>query len=127
MRLHGFDYSESGFYAITLCVQNRECPLGYSNTIDNMNADIQTNYGSDNKKYHVTIGNIVNWFKTMTTNEYIRGVKNLGWHRFDGKLWQRNYWDDIICSDESLERMAEYILNNPAKWEEYQLNDYKPL
>ena len=35
---------------------------------------------------------VVQWFKTMTTNEYIRGVKNNGWKRFDGELWQRNYW-----------------------------------
>ena len=34
----------------------------------------------------------------MTTNEYIREVKNLDWKRFDGKLWQSNYWDDIIRS-----------------------------
>lgn len=26
------------------------------------------------------------WFKTMTTNEHIRGVKSLGWQRFNGKL-----------------------------------------
>jgi putative transposase len=26
---------------------------------------------------------VVQWFKTMTTNEYIRGVKNLNWEPFD--------------------------------------------
>ncbi|WP_353685169.1 transposase [Thermodesulfovibrio sp. 3907-1M] len=35
---------------------------------------------------------IIQWFKTMTTNEYIRNVKNNGWKPFDGKLWQRNYY-----------------------------------
>jgi REP element-mobilizing transposase RayT len=58
----------------------------------------------------------------MTTNEYIRGVKTQGWKRFDGKLWQRNYWDDIILSDESLDRITDYILHNPERWEEDQLN-----
>jgi len=82
----------------------------------------QPHYGPDNKKYHPTIGEIVNWFKTMTTNEYIHGVNNLGWKRFSGKLWQRNYWDDIIRSDASLDRIAEYILHNPERWEEDQLN-----
>jgi REP element-mobilizing transposase RayT len=38
-----------------------------------------------------TLGEIVGWIKTMTTNEYIRGVKQLEWTRFDGRLWQRNY------------------------------------
>ncbi len=42
---------------------------------------------------------MMDWFKTMTTNEYIRGVKQLGWERFDRKLWQRNYDDHIIRNE----------------------------
>jgi REP-associated tyrosine transposase len=38
-----------------------------------------------------TIGEMIGWFKTMTTNEYIHGVKNKNWPPFPGKLWQRNY------------------------------------
>ena len=34
---------------------------------------------------------VVQWFKTVTTNEYIRGVKTLGWPPFRGQLWQRSY------------------------------------
>ena len=60
---------------------------------------------------------VVQWFKTMTTNEYIRGVNNLGWQRFDKKLWQRNYWEHIIRNDKSYQRIADYIVNNPASWE----------
>jgi putative transposase len=43
-----------------------------------------------NIKYGATIGDAMDWFKTMTTNEYIRGVKTWGWEPFNGKLWQRN-------------------------------------
>ncbi|MCU0351774.1 MAG: hypothetical protein MUF43_13255, partial [Flavobacterium sp.] len=64
---------------------------------------------------------VVQWFKTMTTNEYIRGVKNLGWTRFDGKLWQRNYWEHIIRNDEECQRIANYIMNNPLNWENDKL------
>ena len=39
----------------------------------------------------VPLQTVVQWFKTMTTNEYIRGVKQFGWTPFWGKLWQRNY------------------------------------
>jgi putative transposase len=39
---------------------------------------------------------VVQWFKTMTTNEYIRNVKQHGWQRFDRRLWQRNYYEHII-------------------------------
>ncbi|MDI9311558.1 MAG: transposase, partial [Limnohabitans sp.] len=59
---------------------------------------------------------VVQWFKTMTTNEYIRGVKNLGWPPFDGKLWQRNYYEHIIRNKQSYQTISKYINNNPAKW-----------
>ncbi|MFV0501013.1 MAG: hypothetical protein ACK5MH_05410 [Bacteroidales bacterium] len=61
---------------------------------------------------------IIQWFKTMTTNEYIRGVKQLGWDAFDGKLWQRNYYEHIIRNETSYLRIVEYINNNPANWKE---------
>ena len=38
-----------------------------------------------------TLGEIVGAFKSITTNEYIRGVKQHDWPSFPGKLWQRNY------------------------------------
>ena len=33
-----------------------------------------------------------------------------------GKLWQRNYYEHIIRDEQSYQRIAEYIINNPAKW-----------
>ena len=65
---------------------------------------------------------VVQWFKTMTTNEYIRNVKNNNWQRFDGKLWQRNYWEHIIRNGKSHQNISEYIVNNPMKWNEDKLN-----
>ncbi len=59
---------------------------------------------------------VVQWFKTMTTNEYIRGVKNLGWTPFNGKLWQRNYYEHIIRNETSRQIISNYIANNPANW-----------
>ncbi|MBC7653064.1 MAG: hypothetical protein H7098_01160 [Oligoflexus sp.] len=61
---------------------------------------------------------VVQWFKTMTTNEYIRGVKTLGWQSFNGKLWQRNYYEHIIRDEKSYENIANYIISNPSKWAE---------
>jgi REP element-mobilizing transposase RayT len=61
---------------------------------------------------------MVRWFKTMSTNEYIRGVKQLGWPPFDRKLWQRNYYEHIIRDDASLQSITHYIVNNPAQWQE---------
>ena len=63
-----------------------------------------------------TLGGVIQWYKTMTTNEYIRGVKELGWTRFNGKLWQRDYFDHIVRNAESLDRIREYIRDNPIRW-----------
>ena len=60
---------------------------------------------------------VIQWFKTMTTNEYIRGVKQNGWSTFPGKLWQRNYYEHIVRNDDELNRIREYIVNNPLQWE----------
>ena len=59
---------------------------------------------------------VVQWFKTMSTNEYIRGVKNHDWPRFRDKLWQRNYYEHIIRDQRGFENISGYIENNPGKW-----------
>ncbi|WP_058868183.1 transposase [Chloracidobacterium thermophilum] len=60
---------------------------------------------------------IIQWFKTMTTNEYTRGVKRSGWPPFAGKLWQRNYYEHIIRDEAAFHRIREYIAKNPWQWE----------
>jgi len=74
--------------------------------------------GPDSEGAHIgaPLPAIVQWFKTMTTNEYLRGVKTSGWAPFQGHLWQRNYYEHVIRDEESLNRIREYILNNPAQW-----------
>ncbi len=76
--------------------------------------DAQTNLGA-----HIgaPLPEIVQWFKTMTTNEYIRGVKQHGWSPFPGKLWQRNYYEHIVRNENELNQIREYIINNPLQWE----------
>jgi len=51
-----------------------------------------------------TIGSIVRGFKIGVTKWFVRSV------------WQRNYYEHIIRSADEYERIAEYIINNPAKW-----------
>ena len=58
---------------------------------------------------------IVGWFKTMTTNEYIENVKNNMFPPFDKKIWQRNYYEHIIRDESDYIETKEYILNNPLK------------
>ena len=62
------------------------------------------------------VDTIIQWFKTMSTNEYIRGVKEKGWPRFIKKLWHRNFFDRIIRDERMLQNITNYIINNPKKW-----------
>ncbi|MCI0531538.1 MAG: hypothetical protein L0Y74_06285 [candidate division Zixibacteria bacterium] len=32
-------------------------------------------------------------------------------------VWQRNYWEHIIRSEKSLNKIRDYIIANPAQWE----------
>lgn len=63
-----------------------------------------------------TIGDIIGVFKSMTTNEYIHNIRENEWKPFNGKLWQRNYYEHIIRDETDLNRIREYIINNPANW-----------
>jgi putative transposase len=60
---------------------------------------------------------IVQWFKTMTTNEYFRGVKEHRWEDVPNRLWQRSFHDHILRSESDLAKHRNYILQNPANWE----------
>ncbi|MCK4662244.1 MAG: transposase [Bacteroidales bacterium] len=82
----------------------------------------RSQYGPNNQKYNATIGDAMDWFKTMTTNEYIRSVKKYNWKRFEKKLWQRNYWEHIIRNDTEYNYITNYIIENPQKWIDDKLN-----
>ena len=67
----------------------------------------------------------MDWFKTMTTNAYIRGIKQYRWQPFPGKLWQRNYYEHIIRDENDLNSIREYIITNPARWADDEENPGK--
>ena len=63
-----------------------------------------------------SLGRIIQFFKTVTTQAYIRGVHEQSWMPFEKRLWQRNYWDRIIRDERELEEKRIYILENPQRW-----------
>jgi putative transposase len=56
-----------------------------------------------------TVGAIVRGYKSAVT-------KQLGLLGFNGKFWQRNYYEHIIRNEQSYQRISAYIVNNPSKW-----------
>ena len=61
-------------------------------------------------------------FKSLTTTQYIRGVKEKNWRRFNKKLWGVNFYDHVIRTESALQSIRTYIQNNPRKWELDRLN-----
>lgn len=76
-----------------------------------------------NDTYGKSVGDIVGAFQSIVTVEYIRGVKHLGWQPFHGTLWQRNYWEHIIRNERAYRNNSQYIVNNPAQWENDRLSN----
>ena len=74
------------------------------------------------QRLHAAIPQIVQWFKTMTTNSYIRGVRESGWLPFNGRLWQRGYYEHVVRNAGDYERIYDYIECNPARWSEDKEN-----
>ena len=70
----------------------------------------------EDKSLH--IGRVIGAFKSISTNEYIKGVYEYDWIGFDKRLWQKNYYEHIIRSEKSYLYISDYIETNPLKWKE---------
>lgn len=70
------------------------------------------------KERHIgrSLQDAIRFFKTMTTNEYMRYVKNNLLPPFDKKLWQKSYFDHIIRNQHDYDETWKYIDNNPINW-----------
>jgi len=58
----------------------------------------------------------VQTFKSLTTLEYARGVRESGYPPYDRALWQRSFYDRILRDQQSLDAARQYIENNPERW-----------
>lgn len=74
----------------------------------------------------VGIPDVVKNIKTYTTTRYMQGIRNHYWQPFYKRLWQRGYHEHIIRNENDLNRVREYIINNPMTWHLHQkMNDFE--
>lgn len=59
-----------------------------------------------------SLGSLVAGFKSSVTTKVNQFRETPGL-----PVWQRNYYDHIIRDEMDLNRIREYIVNNPLKWE----------
>lgn len=146
-RLRGYDYSQSGWYFVTICIKDKIKCLGkieskkmeysqYGDIILKFWQEIPKHYKNvfldewiimpdhihgiiiiENPIIIANTGNygllskIVKSFKEISLKT-IR--KNYNDYEF---AWQRSFYDHIIRNEKSLNKIREYIRNNPSKWE----------
>ena len=70
----------------------------------------------------LALTDIMHRFKSFTTSQYRTNVLQNNWPPFPGKLWQRNYYERIVRNENELNRIREYIRNNPARWADDENN-----
>ena len=62
------------------------------------------------------LADMMRWLKSVTTNHYIRGVKEKGWPNFRNTFWQRGYFDRVIRDQWEFDNVTRYIEENPMRW-----------
>ena len=66
----------------------------------------------------LSLPDVVQRFKSLTTAKYREGVRQSDWRPFAGQLWQRNYYEHVIRDEEELDRVRQYITENPLRWDQ---------
>ncbi|AFY93881.1 transposase [Chamaesiphon minutus] len=143
IRLNGYDYLRSGAYFITICTDEREYLFGdiVNEEIElNTLGDIARSHWQQLSQHHPNIimdesivmpnhlhGIIVLESSTGSTksiSEIIRGFKTFSAKAINKErglrgvsVWQRNYYDRIIRNELELDRVRQYIINNPRNWD----------
>jgi REP element-mobilizing transposase RayT len=139
-RLEGVDYAEPGTYFITICTTDRACILGrvrgpavelgaigeavrqvweeLPQRFRNVDLDafvVMPNHVhaiiSIREAGGVSLGRVVQAFKSLSADR-TRALRGL----VDRGMWQRGYYDHIVRTPTDLERIRQYIADNPANW-----------
>lgn len=147
-RLKKFDYSQSGWYFVTVCAKNRVEYFGkvidrkivlnrYGEIIKNTWFNLPHHYRNclldefilmqDHVHGIIIIKYVGNGLKPFPTkyslSEIIRGFKTFSSrsiHQLGSNSfrWQKSFYDHIIRNEQSLWRIRQYIRDNPKHWED---------
>ncbi len=136
-RLEGFDYAEPRCYFVTTCTVRRRAVFAEAR----MNRAVLSQLRADTDDHEIALHA---WCLMpdhlhllvelpgggFSLPAWVGGFKSrstlLAWAiGFQGQLWQRRFFDRILRREESIERVAEYIVHNPVRkglvetWVEY--------
>ena len=64
------------------------------------------------QRRNMTLSKLIGRFKMLSSKRINQSRNTPG-----ARLWQRNYWEHIVRDEPELQRLREYIQNNPIRWE----------
>jgi putative transposase len=68
------------------------------------------------------VGRLIGAFKTVSTKQI-----NLRRQTPGARVWQRDFWEHIVRDDAEMDRIRQYIKDNPANWETDDLRCHSDL
>jgi len=81
---------------------------------NHFHALLRIHWRSTNREHH--LGFLMSRFKGGTSCIYGKMCREGSLASVGSSLWQRDYWDDLITSEEEFAVWRKYIRENPAKW-----------
>ena len=66
---------------------------------------------SEQAEQSISLATIIQNFKSVSTRKINKITQNSG-----VSIWQRNYHERIVRSDQDLDRLRQYMLTNPENW-----------
>ena len=120
-RLPYYDYSNDGYYFITIVSHLRQpLLLTHHAQIENALASL----GRENVlvDFHVLMPDHIHMLLVLedskfSLSEIIRRFKARASKAACARLWQPNYYEHVIRNEKALEKIREYIQNNPDAME----------
>jgi REP element-mobilizing transposase RayT len=121
IRLKNYDYKTDGYYFVTPVTQQREnIFLGKEPLIETELKDTINKCPGTSLDYYVIMPNHVHIIFILKNcelhlGEIVRRFKAKVSHRLGKSVWQWNYYEHVIRNDQALNKIREYIVNNPQE------------
>ena len=143
-RLKNYDYSQNGYYFVTICTAKKKSLFstiigqpdgdadmkltGIGKIAANQLFDLEKRYDVAIDKYVIMPNHIHLILKIdmtlsgnrPTLSDIIRAYKSLTTKEcrkfYKGDIWQSSFYDHVIRNEKDYLRIYEYIENNPLKW-----------
>ncbi|MEK9181388.1 MAG: transposase [Patescibacteria group bacterium] len=129
VRLKGFDYTSNGYYFVTAVGNYRQkFFLGKEDQVKDELADLIKSIPGLGLDYFVVMPNHVHIIFILENcrlrlGEIVRRFKAKVSRRIGAAVWQPNYYEHIIRNEKALNKIREYVVNNPEeerlKFEEF--------